>query len=224
MHEDPALGDVTIWGDPAPRVFLCVHGAGGSRRDAEGFALRAAQAGWQTVACDLPEGLLPWDCVPYLRDLAARMRRRWPVLGLRATSIGAWLSLIALGNERLELALLQSPALDMLGLIEQMLHQAGVTRAELARRGEIPTNAGALSWRYLTYAEANRVTVWGTPTAVLIGERDELLPNQSVESFCRRFGAELTVIEGGGHWLHAPRELAAVARWETEALAIARRV
>lgn len=215
----PGLGDVTVWGESAPRAFLCVPGAGGSRRDAEGFAARAAQAGWQTAACDLPEGLLPWECVPYLHDLAAQMRQRWPVLGLRATSIGAWLSLVALRDAHLEIALLQSPVLDMVGLIEQMLRQEGVSREELAEQGEIRTDSGALSWRYLTYAEDHGVRSWSVPTSIIVGERDELLPREAVDAFCRRFGADLTVVEGGAHWLHEPGELDAVARWEAAALA-----
>ncbi|WP_103063426.1 alpha/beta fold hydrolase [Actinomyces qiguomingii] len=187
---------------------------GGSRRDAEGFALRAVQAGWQTVACDLPEGLLPWDCVPYLRDLVARMRQRWPVLGLRATSIGAWLSLVALRDVPLTLALFQSPLLDMAGMIEQMMRQVGVSRERLADRGAIRTDAGVLSWRYLAYAEANCVAAWEVPTWIIVGERDELISRKSVEDFCSRFGADLTVVPGGAHWLHAPGEVDAVAQWE----------
>lgn len=218
VFDVPGLGGVTVWGENAPRAFLCVHGAGGSRRDAEGFALRAAQTGWQAVACDLPEGLLPWDCVPYLRHLAARMRSRWPVLGLRATSIGAWLSLVALCDEPLALALFQSPLLDMVGMIERMLRQADVSREELAEQGEIRTDSGVLSWRYLVYAENNSGLSWDVPTSVIMGERDELVPHKSVEDFCRRFSADLTVVSGGAHWLHAPRELAAVAAWEADVL------
>ncbi|QHO90480.1 hypothetical protein CWT12_02820 [Actinomyces sp. 432] len=49
--------------------------------------------------------------------------------------------------------------------------------------------------------------------SIIMGERDELVPRESAEDFCRRFVAGLTVVPGT-HWLHAPGEVDAVAQWE----------
>lgn len=78
----------------------------------------------------------------------------------------------ALQEEALERALFVSPVTDMEGLIQTMMDWAGVTRRELERRGEIPTEFGeTLSWEYLNWVQANPVA-WRVPTAILSGERD----------------------------------------------------
>lgn len=211
--------DVTVWGESCERAFLFVHGMGGSRADAEMFAQRATRHGWQTVSVDLPPALLPWECVPFLQDAVAMMREQWPTIGLHATSIGAWFSTRALGGQPLAGALLQSPVLDMVGMIEQMMASAGVTRDELESAGEISAAEGTvLSWRYLRWAEQHRFEAWDAPTSIIVGENDELIPRICVDEFARKFGADVRTVPGGAHWLHLPHELDAVARWEDGSL------
>ena len=62
----------------------------------------------------------------------------------------------------------------------------------------------------------------GVPTLVVAGGDDRLLDPRSAEAFAGATGAELRVVEGGGHWLLAgPRwqgVAALVHRWLVQRL------
>ena len=149
------------------RSWLCLHGKGGRKEEAESFAQVVCPKGWQVLAIDLPghgarsggpELFTPWHAVPELRDLLSLSGQKWNRLALRAVSLGAWFSLLAFGEARLEKALFVSPVLDMEALIGDMMAWAGVDEDQLRTRGEIPTAFGeTLSWRYLQYVRAHRV-------------------------------------------------------------------
>ena len=98
----------------------------------------------------------PWDAVPELENLLTLAQSRWDHISLRATSLGAWFSLLAFAGRPLEQALLVSPVLDMERLIRGMMAGACVSEEELRARGEIPVELGeTLSWRYLQYARTH---------------------------------------------------------------------
>ena len=44
-----------LYGPPADRVWLYVHGKGGCKEEAEDFAALACPRGWQVLAADLPK-------------------------------------------------------------------------------------------------------------------------------------------------------------------------
>lgn len=120
----PAL----LVGEPSERLYLYVHRKMGCKEEALDFAERACPAGYQVLAIDLPEHgqqkgrtekLLPWVVVPELQAIYRYAAARWPEVSLRATSIGAWLSMQALQRMPLEKALLVSPVVDMEDLITQ---------------------------------------------------------------------------------------------------------
>lgn len=103
----PAL----LVGEPSERLYLYVHGKMGCKEEALDFAERACPAGYQVLAIDLPEHgqrkgrtekLLPWVAVPELQAVYRYAAARWPEVSLRATSIGAWLSMQALQRMPLE--------------------------------------------------------------------------------------------------------------------------
>ena len=170
------------------------HGQGGGKEEAAAFAAVAVPHGWQVVGIDLPahggrrDGarLLPWVAVPELRAVSAALHARWRTVRLRANSIGAWLSMLALGDAAIEKALFVSPVVDMAALIGRMMQWAGVTEAELAARGEIPTDFGeTLSWDYLRWVRAHP-PVWTTPTEILYAGRDHLVPRGAGRLLRRR--------------------------------------
>ena len=91
-----------LYGPPADRVWLYVHGKGGCKEEAEDFAALACPRGWQVLAADLPEHgarrgdgvpLDPWHAAPELRALLGYAKERWQHTALRCTSLGAWFSL-----------------------------------------------------------------------------------------------------------------------------------
>ena len=131
-----------LYGPPADRVWLYVHGKGGYKEEAADFAALACPRGWQVLAADLPEHgarrgdwvpLDPWHAAPELRALLGYAKERWQHTALRCTSLGAWFSLLAFAGERLEQALFVSPVVDMEGLIRDMMGWAGVSKPNWRR-------------------------------------------------------------------------------------------
>ena len=222
IDEVPAL----LLGEPSERVFLFVHGQGGSKEEARAFAEIACPAGWQVLGVDLPEHGVrvgseatfdPWHAVPELKQVIRYARDGWRSVALRATSVGCWFSLLAFAGEPPARCLLVSPLLDMERMIQNLMCWSGVTEERLQREKTIPTNFGqTLSWDYLCYVREHPITSWPAPTRVFRAERDELIDRDTITAFCQRFGCQLTVMPGGEHWLHTPEELAALRLWEEE--------
>lgn len=217
-----------VYGDRSDRAYLFVHGQSGCKEEGEAFAEIACPAGYQVLAADLPEHgerrgeaprLCPWTAVPELRAVYALMRSRWSRIGLRANSIGAHFSMLALCGEPLYKALLVSPIVDMAQLIADMMRRAGVTEEQLSQRGEIATDFGeTLSWEYLTWEREHPVKNWDCPTCVLYAGRDNMTSRDTVDRFVAAHNAALTVMENGEHWFHTPEHLAAMRTWERESV------
>ena len=65
--------NASLYGPPADRVWLYVHGKGGCKEEAADFAALACPRGWQVLAADLPEhGARRGDGVPLILARAAR--------------------------------------------------------------------------------------------------------------------------------------------------------
>ena len=220
----PAL----VLGEPSENVFLYVHGKMGSKEEAIDFGGIATAHGWQVLSIDLPEHgarqerperLTPWQVVPELQAVYQEVRRRWSTVGLYATSMGAWFSMLALPSQELERCFFASPVVDMRLLIEKMMRWSSVTPEQLKREGEIPTDLGeTLSWRYYTYAVEHPITRWNSPTTILFGEKDHLTDLETIQDFTRRFHCDLWVREGARHWFHTEEDLQNLRRWEEEHL------
>lgn len=210
-------------GEPARRVYLYIHGKNGSKEEALDFAELACPAGYQVLALDLPEygerknapeRLLPWVVLPELQFVYQYAKVHWRSVSLRATSIGAWLSMMALQDKELKQALFVSPVVDMEDLITNMMQWAGVTEAQLQQAGEIPTTFGeTLSWKYLCWVREHPLQ-WHTPTQVLYGEKDNLTSREVLDRFKSNTGAHLTIMEEGEHWFHTELQLAVLQEWE----------
>lgn len=210
-------------GEPSRKVYLYVHGKNGSKEEALDFAELACPAGYQVLALDLPEygerknapeRLLPWVVLPELQFVYQYAKVHWRSVSLRATSIGAWLSMMALQDKELKQALFVSPVVDMEDLITNMMQWAGVTEAQLQQAGEIPTTFGeTLSWKYLCWVREHPLQ-WHTPTQVLYGEKDNLTSREVLDRFKSNTGAHLTIMADGEHWFHTELQLAVLQEWE----------
>lgn len=217
-----------LYGEKAERVFLFIHGKCGCKEEGGDFAELACSRGWQVLAVDLPghgvrtqemENFNPWHMVPELRTVMAYARERWQHVALRANSIGAWFSMLAFGQEPLEISMFVSPILDMARLIETMMQWAGVTEAELQAKETIPTAFGeTLSWQYYQYAKTHPIEQWSRQTAMLYAGRDNLTPRWEAETFAARFHWDLDIMEEGEHWFHTPEQLAVLYRWTEDHL------
>lgn len=215
-----------LYGEPAGRVFLHVHGKLGCKEEGKGLADIVCPKGCQVLSIDLPghgeraaemDRFVPWEVVPELESLYDWADKRWKGIFLYANSIGAYFSLLAFWNKKLEKTLLVSPVTDMEKLIRNMMLWAGVTEQQLERQGEIPTAFGeTLSWKYFRYAKENPVTRWDSPTSILYGGKDTMTERAAVEAFARRFGCGLRIMEDGEHWFHTEKQLSVLNQWLEE--------
>ena len=217
------------YGDSSENLYLYIHGKMGRKEEAAHLAQIVCPKGYQVLSIDLPghgertgemERFVPWEAVPELQAVYGLARQRWKKISLYANSIGAYFSLLAFQEAKLEKSLFVSPILDMEKLICDMMGWAGVTREQLKQAGEIPTAFGeTLSWQYLSYAAEHRTTKWDSPTAILYAGQDHLTARETVDGFAQRFGCTLTVMENGEHWFHTEEQLAVLDTWhhaETE--------
>lgn len=212
-----------LYGERSRWVYLYVHGKNGCKEEAERFAHTVCAAGYQVLAVDLPEHgarknsperLLPWVAVPELQAVYARMQRVWKHIALYGVSLGAWLAMQALQEQKLERALLVSPVVEMESLITGMMQAADVTEAQLQAAEEIPTAFGeTLSWPYLCWVREHPLQ-WKVLTQVLYGSADDLTSRTTIERFRQQSGAHLTIMEGGEHWFHTPVQMAVLQTWE----------
>ncbi|MFY9282772.1 MAG: hypothetical protein WAO56_01490 [Miniphocaeibacter sp.] len=121
---------VNLWGESKDKVFLYIHGKQGYKEETEKFAEIVCKRCWQVLSIDLPEHgdrkkeidkFNPWTIVPELKIVMKYLKESWDTIGLRATSIGAWFSMIAFQDYIFERCLLVSPVIDMRELIFKMM-------------------------------------------------------------------------------------------------------
>lgn len=68
-------------------------------------------------------------------------------------------------------------------------------------------------WEYYSYVNAHPIDKWNTPTAILMGSEDEVSEVDVVKAFASRFGASLSLLEGGKHYLHTEEEHLEIKIW-----------
>ncbi|BAK97709.1 hypothetical protein OBV_05110 [Oscillibacter valericigenes Sjm18-20] len=219
---------VVLYGEESEKGYLFVHGQGGNKEEAAAFAEIAVPLGFQVAGIDLPgygerketlSEFVPWTVVPELKAVVSSLKEHWSEISLRANSIGAYFSMLAFADEKLDKALFVSPIVDMERLICDMMGWAGVTEDMLHRQGEISTNFGqTLSWHYLCWVREHPLSVWNQPTSILYAERDNLTTTETVQAFANAHAASLTICEQGEHWFHTPRQLASLRAWEMSAV------
>lgn len=191
-------------------IVIYVHGKGGSAAESEHYRKLFPEA--EVIGFDY-HSAAPWEAREEFPRFFSQQRKRCDTLTLIANSIGAFFSLSSLEKTLVDNAFLISPVVDMEKLIGNMMLWANVTEQELAEKSEIPTDFGeTLSWRYLLYVRAHPIS-WNVPTRILYGERDDLTSLETISSFAKRIGAELTVMPDGEHWFHTPEQMRFLDDW-----------
>ena len=193
-------------------IVIYVHGKGGSAEEAEHYKPLFPYS--EVIGFDY-SAQTPWEAKEEFARYFAQQRQCCDKLTLIANSIGAFFSLVSLDATLVDRAYLISPVVDMEKLIGNMLLWANVTERELEEKQEIPTDFGeTLSWRYLCYVREHPV-IWHVPTRILYGEHDDLTSIETISSFAKRNGAELTVMPGGEHWFHTEEQMRFLDAWIT---------
>lgn len=212
-----------LWGAPAERLLLAVHGAMGSKDDFELLAEETAAKGFQVLSFDLPEHGdrkgERYACNPpnAVKDLTAVIRYAQTLakrINLYACSLGAYFSLLAYANVALEQCMFQSPVVDMQRLIGNMMKAAGVSPERLQAVRVIANPYGPrFEWEYYSFVKAHPIEKWSPPTAIIMGSEDEVSEVEAVKAFATRFGSNLKLLEGGKHYLHTTEEVTAIREW-----------
>ena len=181
--------------------IIYIHGKGGTAKEAEHYKPLFEDA--DIIGFDY-KAQTPWEAEGEFVQFFDS------VIG---NSIGAFFAMTALQNKPVETALFISPVVNMEKLITDMMMWANITEEELCARGEIETAYGeTLSWEYLCYVREHPVT-WNVPTRILYGEKDHLTSYETMLSFSRKIGAELTVMENGEHWFHTEEQMRFLDDW-----------
>ncbi len=217
-----------LYGKPAKKLFLFIHGKNGYKEEAEPFAAIACPNGYQVLSFDLPEHgerrgetgtFNPWHTVPEFKCVLSNVRDRWDRISIRANSIGAYFSMLSFAEESIDRCLFVSPILDMELLIDNLMKWSDVTEEQLANQKIIPTNFGeTLSWEYLSYVRKHGIVKWDIPTSILYGTADNLTEKKTVVAFVKQFGCKLTLVPDGEHWFHTPKQLDILEKWTKDTI------
>ena len=211
-----------LWGKPSQKIYIHVHGKQSRKEYAEDFAKIAEKKGYQTISFDLPEHgertdshyrCDVWNGVKDLNIIADYVFPRWNRVSLFACSLGAYFSLSAYADRPFEKCLFQSPIADMEWLVRHMMQWSGVSENDLFEKGEIMTDIDLLRWDYFQYILSHPITRWDIPTRILYGARDNLQPQESIEAFAEKFGADLTISEQSEHPFMAEFDREIVDKW-----------
>ena len=192
------------------RLMIYVHGQGGSAEEAEHY--KTLFTGCDVEGFDY-KAQTPWEANEEFASYFDSVSKGYDSIILIANSIGAFFSMSALSDKRIDLALLISPIVNMERLIMDMMMWAKVTEDELQRKKEITTEFGeTLSWEYLSYVRKQPIT-WKIPTHILYGEKDNLTSMETMSEFAKSVGATITVMEGGEHWFHTAEQMEFLDAW-----------
>ncbi len=213
-----------LWGKDSDRIAVAVHGSHSSKIDdcIWVFAEEAAKRGWQTLSFDLPrhgervyetEPCMADACVEELRAVMAFVRQRAKTVSVFGCSMGAYFSLLACAEEKLEKVFFLSPVTDMERIIQNIMRACNISEEELRERQVVENPIETLYWDYYVYVKEHAVEKWTHKTEILRGETDTLCERDVIKTFAARFGCGLEEQQGGEHWFHTESQLAYFREW-----------
>ena len=208
-----------LWGDESKKIILAVHGMMSDKADVpiEILAEVSEKYGYQVLSFDLPKHgerkneitpLNPKVCTKELNEIYDILKEKWNTISLFTNSIGAYFSLLAYKDKKIEKAFFLSPLLDMRKVIENMMSAFGVTEERLKAEKEIALPIGeTLYWDYYSYVKKNPITKWETETHILCGEKDEICNVETTKKFSKEFNCKLEILENSEHYFYRKEQL-----------------
>ena len=191
-------------------AVLYIHGQGGSAEEAKHYVPLFENA--DVIGFDYVSQS-PWEAKEEFPKLFDSLCGTYKSVTVIANSIGAYFTMSALADRKIEKAYFISPVVDMQKLIEDMMTWADVGEDELREKGEIETSFGqTLSWEYLSYVRKHPIN-WTVPTRILYGGKDNLTSFAAISEFAGKTGAALTVMENGEHWFHTSQQMQFLDAW-----------
>lgn len=192
------------------KKLVYVHGKNGNAAEAEHYKPFFPE--YDVIGFDY-KSETPWEAKEEFRGFFDSLDAEYTDIAVIANSIGAFFTMCALGDKRIEKAYFISPIVNMERLIANMMKWCSVSEAELMEKRTIETSFGErLSWEYLSWVRSNPLS-WVTPTAMLYGSKDELQSIDTIRAFAENIGASVTVMENGEHWFHTDGQMEFLDRW-----------
>ena len=198
------------------KAVLFLHGKGGSADEAEYYKPFFQNA--DVIGVDY-RGDTPWYAK---EDILAAYRwfaKQYDGISIVCNSIGAYFGMNALSGVDIEHAYFISPVVDMERLMLDIMSWSGVTEADLVEQKTIvvPNWDEPFSWEYLNYVREHPI-VWHAPTDILYGEKDMLIPFETITNFVKNTGANVTVMKNGEHWFHTADQVKFHDAWMKQCL------
>ena len=194
-------------------LVFYIHGKGGTAEEAEHYQSNFPHC--DVIGLDY-SAETPWEAKTEFPAAVEALAEGYSHVILIANSIGAYFSMCALPQEKIEKAYFISPIVDMEKLIGNMMLWANVSEADLREKGMIETAFGeTLSWEYLCWVRSYPIR-WAVATEILYGGRDNLTDCETISAFANSHNASLTVMENGEHWFHTAEQMQFLDNWMRE--------
>lgn len=116
------------------KLIVYIHGKGGSEEEAEHY--KALFKDCEVIGFDYV-AQSPWDAKDELPSLFDSICGDYESVTVIANSIGAYFTMISLGDRRIEKAFSISPVVNMEKLIKDMMMWANVTEDELRKKAKL---------------------------------------------------------------------------------------
>lgn len=170
-------------------IVLYVHGKGGSAAESEHYEPLFPNC--EIFGVDY-QAETPWEAGTEIRAAVERHSSKGNDIILIANSIGAFFCLHAQINKTVTKAYFISPVVDIKKV-----------------------NGVKLNDEWLDFVGSHPVE-WETPTHILYGSGDGLVPLESIREFAQIHNASLTVMENGEHWFHTDEQMEFLDSWIRE--------
>ncbi len=217
---------VVLWGETSDTIIIAVHGDQSNKEDVpiQILAENAVKHGMQVISFDLPENgerkdekvpCTVQNCVKELNMIMAYVKKHWKHVCLFANSMGAYFSMVAYQNERIERAWFLSPLVDMRRMIENMMKWFQVSEKRLKDEKKIDTPMGkTLYWDDYCYVKEHSIDHWNVPTYILCGAKDTTCEEDTIQAFLHKFpNATMQLAEGSEHYFHTEYDLEMLKKW-----------
>ena len=194
----------------ADNSLIYIHGKGGTASASEQF--RTFFPDYDIYGFDYKSDN-PWEAESEYKEYFLKMAEKYTSITVLASSLGAYFLMVSGADVMIQKALFVSPIVDMEHLIRDMMKQADVSDEVLKAKSTIYLSEGVvLSWDYLVWVR-NHPIVWNVPTYILFGEKDHFQSLDTMETFAKAIGADLTVMPDGEHWFHTNEQTEFRKKW-----------
>lgn len=212
-----------IYGNQSNRVFIYVHGKGGSKDGtlAKIIAKVVTSLDYQLITFDLPEhgdrkDYRRCDVFDGVRDLEIILDYafdNYQEVNIIGCSIGAFFTLHAIKNRNVKRCLFLSPVVDMEYLISKMFLWFNVTEELLKEEKEIQTPVDPLRYDYYCFVKEHPIESWNISTSILYGLKDNLQSYDVMKAFCEKFKCDLQVSNDSEHAFMKEKDYLIFEEW-----------